>query len=96
MLAGTVMGTAAARFHNGLAAALVELVEAACVHCGLSTVALSGGVMQTVALVGRLVDDLTARGFEVLTHSRVPPNDGGMSLGQAAVAAARDRAGAHF
>ena len=51
---------------------------------------MSGGAMQTVALVG----DLTACGFEVLTHSRVPPNDGGISLGQAAVAAARDRAGA--
>jgi len=56
--------------------------------CPLWTVhgGLSGGATQTVALV----DDLTARGFEVLTHSRIPPNDGGISLGQAAVAATRD------
>ena len=43
MLAGTVMGTAAARSHTGPAAALVELVEAVCVHCGLSTVACPAG-----------------------------------------------------
>jgi hydrogenase maturation protein HypF len=91
--AGAPAGVVAARFHTGLAAALVELVDAARVDCGLSTVALSGGVLQNVVLHHRLVDGLTDRGCTVLTHSRVPPNDGGISLGQAVVAAARDRAG---
>ena len=59
VLAGAPAWTVAARFHNGLAAALVELVEAARDDCGLSTVALSGGVLQNVVLLDRLVDDLT-------------------------------------
>jgi hydrogenase maturation protein HypF len=59
---------------------------------GLSTVALSGGVFQNLLLLGRLVDGLEARGFRVLVHSRVPPNDGGISLGQVAVTGALDRA----
>jgi len=91
--AGVPAAVVAARFHTGLAAALVELVDAARADCGLSTVALSGGVLQNVRLQHLLADGLAARGFEVLVHSRVPPNDGGISLGQAAVAAARDRAG---
>jgi hydrogenase maturation protein HypF len=53
-------------------------------------VALSGGVFQNLLLLGRTVADLEARGFIVLTHSRVPCNDGGISLGQAVVAAARE------
>jgi hydrogenase maturation protein HypF len=83
----------AARFHNGVAA----MVEAGCVllrdRCGLDTVALSGGVFQNLLLLERVVSRLEARGFRVLTHSRVPCNDGGISLGQAVVAAARDRLG---
>ena len=55
--------------------------------------ALSGGVLQNVVLLDRLVDDLTGPRLRGAAHSRVPPNDGGISLGQAAVAAARDRAG---
>ncbi len=93
VLAGVAPELVSARFHNGLAAALVRLVEEARETTGVSTAALSGGVFQNVVLLSRVTDMLTAGGFDVLVHSRVPPNDGGISLGQAAVAAARDRAG---
>jgi len=89
--AGTPREVVAARFHNGVAA----VIEAACVllreRHHLSTVALSGGVFQNLLLLHRAVARLEARGFRVLVHSRVPCNDGGISLGQAVVAAARDR-----
>ena len=51
--------------------------------------ALSGGVFQNQLLTERVADQLGRRGFRVLVHSRVPCNDGGISLGQAVVAAAR-------
>lgn len=77
----------AARFHHGVAA----LIEAGCLHLrdqhGLGTVALSGGVFQNTLLLGATVTRLETRGFRVLLHSRVPCNDGGISLGQAMVAA---------
>ena len=91
VLRGVPTGAVAARFHRGLADGLVALVERARDGSGLSTVALSGGVVQNVVLLTLLTDRLAARGFTVLTHSRVPPNDAGISLGQAVVAAARDR-----
>ena len=90
LTAGVPRGVIAARFHNGVAA----LVEDGCLllrdRYGLDTVALSGGVFQNVLLLEQAVRRLDARGFRVLTHSRVPCNDGGISLGQAVVAAARD------
>ena len=52
-------------------------------------VVLSGGVFQNQLLLELVLPKLTAAGFEVFTHSRVPPNDGGISLGQAAVANAQ-------
>jgi hydrogenase maturation protein HypF len=58
---------------------------------GLNAVALSGGVFQNMLLLRQVVSRLEAREFRVLVHSRVPCNDGGISLGQAVVAAARDR-----
>ncbi|MFL6296458.1 MAG: carbamoyltransferase HypF [Actinomycetes bacterium] len=82
----------AARFHNGLAAATVAACQALREESGLGTVALSGGVFQNMLLLERMVAGLERTGFRALVHSRVPPNDGGISLGQAAVAAARLRA----
>ena len=79
----------AARFHHGVAA----LIEAGCLlmreRHGLATVALSGGVFQNLLLLNATVGRLEARGFRVLLHGRVPCNDGGISLGQALVAATR-------
>ena len=93
MAAGVPAEIVAARFHNGIAA----LVEAGCLllrdRHGLNRVALSGGVFQNMLLLRRAVSRLEARGFRILVHSRVPCNDGGISLGQAVVAAARDRLG---
>jgi hydrogenase maturation protein HypF len=80
----------AARFHVGLADLLGRAAGQACTATGLDTVALSGGVFQNVLLLRLLVAQLEAAGLRVLTHSRVPPNDAGVSLGQVAVAAARD------
>jgi hydrogenase maturation protein HypF len=81
----------AARFHHGVAA----LIEAGCLltreRSGLGTVALSGGVFQNQLLLRSAVSRLEARGFRVLVHSRIPCNDGGISLGQAVIAGARDR-----
>jgi hydrogenase maturation protein HypF len=88
---GTPPAVIAARFHHGVAA----LIEAGCLltrdRHGLGTVALSGGVFQNQLLLRAAVTRLQARGFRVLVHSRIPCNDGGISLGQAVVAGARDR-----
>lgn len=84
--AGVPAGVIAARFHNGLA----QMVRDVCLRLkqetGLETVALSGGVFQNVALLGRVTSLLTASGFTVCTHRLVPPNDAGISLGQAVIA----------
>jgi hydrogenase maturation protein HypF len=81
----------AARFHHGVAAA----IEQACVRLrdrhALNTVALSGGVFQNLLLTSRAVDRLTSQGFRVLVQHRVPCNDGGISYGQAVIAAAQTR-----
>jgi hydrogenase maturation protein HypF len=58
---------------------------------GLKVVALSGGVFQNRLLLEQLLARLHALAFHVYTNRRVPPNDGGISLGQLAVAAARLR-----
>jgi hydrogenase maturation protein HypF len=88
---GVHIGRIAARFHNGLAAAVVDAVGVLSERTGLTTVALSGGVFQNVVLLERVVSGLGRAGVRVLTHGRVPPGDGGICLGQAVVAAARHR-----
>ena len=59
------------------------------VRTGISVVALSGGVFQNALLLGLTRRELEARHFAVLTHQAVPPNDGGLALGQAAIAGSR-------
>jgi hydrogenase maturation protein HypF len=75
----------AARFHTGLAAATVRVAQAA----GLPRVVLSGGCFQNRLLLSLVRQHLEVAGFIVYSHSLVPPNDGGLSLGQAVVAAHR-------
>ncbi len=87
--AGAGAGLIAARFHNTMAAAIVETCRRLRAESGIATVALSGGVMQNRTLVGRVLSDLRGEGFEVLHQTVVPPNDGGICLGQAAWAFAR-------
>ncbi len=91
LAAGVDRAVIAGRFQAGVAAATVTACRVLRDRHDLQTVALSGGVFQNVLLTAQVTDQLTAAGFTVLTHSRVPCNDGGISLGQAAVAAARDR-----
>ena len=83
--------TVAARFHNGLAAALVESCRLVRDATGLEQVALSGGTFQNLLLLERVTAGLEAQSFTVHRHRRVPANDGGISLGQAMVAGARLR-----
>jgi hydrogenase maturation protein HypF len=84
----------AARFHNGVAALIADGCVLLREQHAVNTVALSGGVFQNLLLLGRTVTRLESAGFRVLLHYRVPCNDGGISLGQAVVAAARSLAGA--
>jgi len=85
-LAGTSAPIVAARFHASVAEAVVRGCERAREMTDLATVALSGGVLQNVLLRRLCIEKLGARGFRVLVHAEVPPNDGGVSLGQLVVA----------
>ena len=73
----------AARFHMGLAVATVRVAQAA----GLPRVALTGGCFQNRLLLSLVRRQLEEAGFTVYSHALVPPNDGGLSLGQAVAAA---------
>ena len=84
---GAPRGQMAAKFHNTLAEATVEVCRRIGTETGLRRVCLSGGTFQNVRLLGTTVAGLRSRGFEVFLHALVPPNDGGIALGQAAVAA---------
>jgi hydrogenase maturation protein HypF len=75
-----------AKFHNTIAAALMQMAKAARESTKLNTVALSGGVFCNRYLANRLIKLLKKAGFSVLFNRYVPSNDGGISPGQAAVA----------
>ncbi|ONH54062.1 carbamoyltransferase HypF [Frankia sp. CcI49] len=92
--AGATPEVVAARFHTTLARLTVDTCVALrerLFGTEPGTVALSGGVFANVRLAGEIEDGLARSGFTVLTHARVPCNDGGISLGQAAVASARSQ-----
>lgn len=78
----------AAKFHRGLANAIASMVEQICPG-RIEQIVLSGGGFQNQVLLELVSDRLHHLGLQVLTHSVVPPNDGGLSLGQSAIAAAR-------
>jgi hydrogenase maturation protein HypF len=84
--AGIPAGVIAARFHNGLAQMVCEVCLCLRKETGLKEVALSGGVFQNVALLGRALPLLQEAGFTVYIHRLVPPNDACISLGQAVIA----------
>ena len=81
----------ALRFHSSIVALLAQACEEVRKHTGLNSVALSGGVFQNRLLLEQLIARLKAQSFQVYINRRVPPNDGGLSLGQLAIAAARLR-----
>ncbi|AKN17876.1 (NiFe) hydrogenase maturation protein HypF [Mycobacterium haemophilum DSM 44634] len=81
--AGVAAQVIGARFHRAVADLIVDLAER--VDAGTPTVALSGGVFQNVLLLRLALDGLRDKGFEVITHRQVPPNDGGIALGQLVV-----------
>ena len=93
LLEGRANGTAteklAAQFQETIAVVTRELVGEVGRETGLRTAVLSGGVFQNQWLATTLVRRLAGDGFEVHTNQKVPANDGGISYGQAAVAAAR-------
>lgn len=95
LLSGTPAPVIAARFHKGLAIAIVRMVECLADLFSGSVdargVALSGGVFQNRILFEQVAGRLGMAGFRVLTHRQVPANDGGLALGQAVVAGAQRR-----
>ncbi len=92
LAAGLPRPILSARFHAGLAQAIVQMADGlrrGPKETRFAKVALSGGVFQNKVLLEHVVTGLAGLGFDVLTQRTVPANDGGLSLGQAAVAAAR-------
>ncbi|MFV1949851.1 MAG: carbamoyltransferase HypF [Anaerolineales bacterium] len=82
---GVQLPIISARFHNTLAEMVLEIALSLRQTKQLGTVALSGGVWQNMTLLKSSVLKLRSAGFQVLLHQQVPPNDGGLSLGQAVI-----------
>ena len=87
--AGADPGTIAARFHRGVIEMMAVVADTVRRRHGITTVGLSGGVFQNVTIANAARRRLEEAGFAVATHHLVPPNDGGLALGQAMIAAHR-------
>lgn len=90
IVTNAIKGVSTAYLAGAFHSAAAQMVKEGCLKCrertGLNTVALSGGVFQNLLLLEKCIQLLKKEGFEVITHSVVAPNDGGIALGQAAVA----------
>ena len=86
---GTGAGQIARRFHSTLVDVVAATCQRLCEATGIEAVALSGGVFMNALLTAETVARLSADGLRVYRHRLVPPNDGGICLGQLAIAAAR-------
>ncbi|HET9531387.1 MAG TPA: carbamoyltransferase HypF [Blastocatellia bacterium] len=93
LLDGVSPSVVSAKFHAGVADLIARVARGIRDERRINRVALSGGVFQNMLLMEKTCGMLSGCGFEVFTHSRVPTNDGGISLGQAAVARARIASG---
>jgi hydrogenase maturation protein HypF len=93
MRRGCTTGPIAAGFHRAVAELIADTTDRLREATGIERVALSGGVFQNVLLLRLARAALEARGLRVLTHRLVPPNDGGLALGQVAVAGWRRASG---
>jgi hydrogenase maturation protein HypF len=88
---GAGVGVVAARFHEGVARATAAACARAAQGAGTELVVLAGGVFQNRRLLERTAELASAAGLRVLVPERLPPNDGAIAYGQAAVAAVRSR-----
>jgi hydrogenase maturation protein HypF len=91
---GTSSSAVARRFHSTMAKIVLDVCERVRNSNGPNAVVLSGGVFMNVLLTNEVIAGLTTDGFSVYRHHLVPPNDAGLSLGQLAIAAARDHVSA--
>ena len=89
IFAGTPLAKISARFHNTIANLVLVLSQELSRGTGIKQIALSGGVFQNTTLLQQTLLLLHQAGFQPLIHHLVPPNDGGLALGQAVIAAAR-------
>jgi len=86
LLAGKMAGEISAKFHNGIRRLILDVCTEIASQTGCRNVALSGGVMQNKYLITHTIHDLLMAGFTPIFHKNVPPNDGGIALGQAIIA----------
>ena len=89
MQAGVSVGVIARKFHDAFVTAITQICLVANAAYGISTVALAGGVFMNRYLIENAISALEQAGFTVAINRDLPPNDGSISYGQAAVAAAR-------